>query len=84
MKPAHVIVVEEAQQFDFAQRALGVRLIVERVPDLLHCDLAARGRVSARTHHAVGSFTDSLRAISERADVSARAGKWLVKGGAGG
>ena len=69
MKPAHVIVVEEAQQFDFAQRALRVCLIVERVPDLLHSDLAARGRVSAGAYHAVGPFADRLRAAREQVGV---------------
>lgn len=67
---AHVVVVEEAQQFDLAQRALGIRLIVERVPDLLHRDFAARGCVSAGAHHAISPFADRLRAASERARVS--------------
>jgi hypothetical protein len=82
--PAHVVVVEEAQQFDFAQRALRVCLIVERVPDLLHGDLAARRRVSTGTHHAVGPFADRLRAARERAGVRDGQGRYAQGGAAGG
>lgn len=61
---AHVVVVEEPQQLNLAQRALGVRLVVERVPDLFHRDLAARRRVSAGAHDAVRPFPDGLRAAA--------------------
>eukprot|EP01046_Picozoa_sp_COSAG06_P051584 COSAG06_NODE_8449_length_2171_cov_1.896035_3_plen_69_part_00 len=56
--------VEEPQQLNLAQRALGVRLVVERVPDLFHRDLAARRRVSAGAHDAVRPFPDGLRAAA--------------------
>ena len=67
-----VLVVEEAQQLDLAQRALRVHRVHDGVLHLLDRDLEPGLRVAARADDAVGSLSDRLdqRVLVLRGDLT--------------
>ena len=69
----HILVVEVAQNLDFAQRALRIRQVLKRLGDLLDRNLIPSLVVNRRAHHAIRAVAERFHQRVARVDVKARA-----------